>query len=233
MTKFGKFKLRLIATVNLSLLLSIFNIASSTSNYWVKLVDRGNTHFAGLWRFCPNQSGCEWRDGIIDNAHSFWAWFVRFFMAFGSIFNMFALFMFFMAMIYKFNNKSKLAITIMEWANFVLIVAFIVTFIGFWGFLCNSFNYSIWLFMFSMIFMIITSNLITRYFAFVYFHNTRFSSCSKSTEANEKCNQEEGITNESPLIQTNTENMGSIEMNKIIETNEVVSPSIMVMDVQN
>lgn len=240
MTKFGKFKLRLIATINLSVLLSLFNIASTTSNYWLKYWDQvsGESHFAGLWRSCPNsnQGPCIWKAGIIHHQFSFWSLFVRIFITFGTFANVIVILFYFMAFVYKLNKKSKCAIRLMEWANLLLIISFISILIGFCAFITNSCNYSIWLHLMGMIFIIITSNLITRTFATLYFQNTRgvqtlTKSCETAMSMSKiPCDPEEKIALAPVSKDANTNTIGeaTIEMNKISEasaSNEALIPA--------
>jgi hypothetical protein len=233
MTKFGKFKLRLIATINLSVLLSLFNIASTTSNYWLRYVDptsiNNENHFAGLWRSCPNQGPCIWKSGIINHTLSFWSIFVRLFITFGTIANLIVIFFYFMAFVYKLNKRSKCAIKIMEWANMILIISFISIMIGFCAFISTTSNWSIWLHVIALIFIIISSNMSTRLFATLYFQNTRSVPMSKSCEtamshSKIPCDPEEKIAL-APIVNNgnvNTEcvnGSATIEMNKISEAN--------------
>lgn len=186
MTKFGKFKLRLIATINLSVLLSLFNIASTTSNYWVKYLDHENgsvAHVAGLWRSCPiTQGSCVWKNGIVTAWHSFWSLLVRFLILTGTLANVLVVVFLVMAFYYKINKRSKMAIRFMEWANATLIGAFVVILVGFSMFISNSCNYSMWLHVLAMILIALTSNMLTRTFARLYYLNTRNGKCSKSVE---------------------------------------------------
>ena len=259
MTKFGKFKLRLIATINMSVLLSVFNIASTTSNYWVKYVDKltKNVHYVGMLRSCQDQGDCVWRNGIFNNTHTFWSLFVRFLMAIGTLANVCVILLFLIAFIYKINKKSRRAINIMEWANFILISSFVCILVGFCVFISSTCSFSAWLHVLSMIFLIIASNLITRTFATLYFQNTRSSKCSKSVEAamsHAKLNYAENGEAEEKIALaavskdaiTNTESINAITaIEKISEThgsNEalipqptvetvVTTPIISVMDV--
>lgn len=114
MTKFGKFKLRLIATINLSALLTIFNLASATSNYWVKYVDlesNGAPHIAGMWRSCPvgqqSTANCQWKNGIVSSSHSVWSIFVRLLIAFGTIGNVIAVSCLCFALYFKLNKRYE------------------------------------------------------------------------------------------------------------------------------
>ena len=219
MTKFGKFKLRLIATINMSVLLSVFNLASTTSNYWIKYVDHltGESHYAGMWRSCPEQGPCVWKNGIISNSHSFWSIFVRFMITIGTVLNLFTIGTFLVAFIYKINKKSRWAITWMEWGNWFMIISFIFSLVGFTTFISATTSFSLWLHVLAMIFIIISSNQITRTFAHLYFSNTRSNQASKSVEA-AICEDElkmapiakDAITN----TEANINAITTIEMNK-------------------
>ena len=241
MTKFGKFKLRLIATINMSVLLSVFNIASTTSNYWVKYVDKWShsVHYVGMLRSCKEESGeCVWKNGIFTNAHSFWSLFVRFLMGFGTLANICVIGLFMMAFVFKINKKSRRAINLMEWANFILITSFVCILVGFCVFISSACSFSAWLHVLSMIFLIIASNLITRTFAMLYFQNTRMSKMSKSVEAamsHVKLNNETGEPEEKIALNTvskdaitNTESINAItSIEKMSEThgsNEALIP---------
>lgn len=183
MTKFGKFKLKFIASINLAALLSIFNIASSTSSYWIKYIDNssGSTHFAGMWRSCPNQGPCIWKNGIVNHEHSPWSILVRILISLGTISNVFLVGLFTAAFICKLNKKSKFTIRFLEAGNLTLVCSFISLVIGFCIFVSSRCNYGLWLHVFSMISLIVTCNLLIRIFASMYFQNTRFK-CSKSVE---------------------------------------------------
>lgn len=250
MTKFGKFKLRLIATINMSILLSLFNIASTTSNYWLRYVDphQGMEHFAGLWRSCPNQGPCVWKAGIMHHTMSFWAMFVRLFVAFGCISNLIVIFFYFMAFVYKLNKRSKCAIQLMEWANMILIISFICSMIGFCAFIASTCNWSIWLHVIGLIFIIITSNMVTRLFATLYFQNTRSMQSSKSCETGMShskipCDPEEKIAlapiSKDAITSTECGNgAATIEMNKVSEANGsnealIPTPIIPTMEIVN
>jgi len=240
MTKFGKFKLRLIATINMSVLLSVFNIASTTSNYWVKYVDKWSktVHYVGMIRSCQDGGDCVWRNGIFSNSHSFWSLFVRFLMALGTIANVCVVFLFMMAFVYKVNKRSRRAIDLMEWANFILISSFVCILVAFCVFISSTSSFSAWLHVLSMIFLIVSSNMITRTFAALYFRNTRSSKCSKSVEAamsHVKLNCETGEPEEKIALAavckdaiTNTESINAITtVEKTSEThgsNEALLP---------
>ena len=240
MTKFGKFKLRLIATINMSVLLSVFNIASTTSNYWVKYVDKWSktVHYVGMLRSCQEEGDCVWKNGIYSNSHSFWSLFVRFLMGFGTLANICVIGLFMMAFIFKINKKSRRAINLMEWANFILICSFVCILVGFCVFISSTCSFSAWLHVLSMIFLIIASNLITRTFTMLYFQNTRSTKMSKSVEAamsHVKLNNETGEPEEKIALNavskdanTNTESINAITtIEKISEThgsNEALIP---------
>jgi hypothetical protein len=183
MTKFGKFKLRLVATINIGVLLSIFNIASTTSNYWIKYRQTNSPHpiYAGLWRSCPPHGECTWMNGITDVYHSFWSIFVRVFISFGTVINSLAVFFLIMALFYKINKRSKCAISFMELGNCMFLSAFIIIIIGFCVFVSTSCNFSMWLHIASIILILCTSNMMTRTFATLYFKNTRLQNM-KSVE---------------------------------------------------
>lgn len=210
MTKFGKFKLRFIATINLSVLMSILSLASTTTNYWVKYTDRATaeTHYAGMWRSCPNSGlPCTWKNGIIDHWHTLWSIFVRLFVTLGTCGNIICVFIFFTVLFYKVhkstttasctnaengtcvttttttcNKQTKAArchilICLMETANWILAISFICMLVGFCIFISSECTLSIWLHCLSMCLVIITSNLLTRTFAALYFQNTRQMMC--------------------------------------------------------
>lgn len=230
MTKFGKFKLRLVATINLSVLLSLLNIASATSNYWLKHVDNGVTHYTGLFRSC-HSTECFWRNGIIGHNCSTWSVLVRVLISLGTISNIAAVIVLIVAFIYKLNKKSKVTIKLMEYANFILVSSFLSLFIGFVIFISNKCNFSIWLQCLSMIILIITSNMLTRTFSSIYFQNTRLSHCNKSCDtAVSNAKLSIGHENEKAAIAKSREelsqnenksenNQNTIEMNQIANDN--------------
>lgn len=248
MTKFGKFKLRLIATINMGVLLSIFNIASTASNYWVKLPGMNNGHHssgykstAGLWKTCGPSGDCEWRNGIVDHVHSFWSYFVRSVISLGTVINVFAVLLLLTAFLYKLNKKSKRAIQIMEWVNCMLMFSLIILLVGFCVFVSSSCNFSLWLHVGAMCLMAITSNMLTRTFAALYFKNTRLGvkscdmACStvgtepdEKTALNEENNQ---VTLEMHKIDTGSKEAliqtGDVQITATgnTETQEGVNPS--------
>ncbi|RNA16862.1 hypothetical protein BpHYR1_028211 [Brachionus plicatilis] len=227
MTKFGKFKLRLVATINLSVLLSLLNIASATSNYWLMHVDNGVTHYTGLFRSC-HSTQCFWRNGIVGNNCSTWSVLVRVLITLGTITNISAVVVLIVAFVYKINKRSKVTIKLMEYANLILVSSFLFLFIGFVVFISNKCNFSIWLQSMSMIILIITSNMLTRTFSSIYFQNTRLTHCNKSCDtavSNAKLSieQEKGLQNEKAigksreeLNQNQTQNKNTIEMNQMV-----------------
>jgi hypothetical protein len=108
MTKFGKFKLRFIATINLSVLMSILSLSSTFTNYWVKYTDRPTQeiHYAGMWRSCSGIK-CIWKNGIVENMHTLWSICVRFFIMLGTCGNVICFFLLVGALFYKSINKSS------------------------------------------------------------------------------------------------------------------------------
>lgn len=230
MTKFGKFKLRLVATINLSVLLSLLNIASATSNYWLKHVDNGVTHYTGLFRSC-HSTECFWRNGIIGNTCTTWSVIVRVLITLGTLTNISAVIVLIVAFVYKLNKKSKVTIRLMEYANLILVSSFLFLFVGFVIFVSNKCNFSIWLQSMSMIILIITSNMLTRTFSSIYFQNTRLTHCNKSCDtAVSNAKLSIGLENEKALtkskeelnqVENQTENKNTIEMNQMpIEQNQ-------------
>ncbi len=236
MTKFGKFKLRLIATIHMSVLLSIFNIASTCSNYWIKYEDQVTNDFnmAGLWRSCNNDGNCRWRDGMIAYPHSLWSLLVRILITLGTSTNVLVVLYFLMALIYKVNKRSRSAIKMLEFGNIFLLISFISIMIGFCIFASTNVSYSMWLLVLSMIIIIVSSNMLTRTFAVLYFQNTRLVPCSKSVEAalsqsKMALDAEEKIA--LTAIESNDCANGStnIEMSKVSEangSNEALIPSL-------
>merc|ERR1712071_22456 len=176
----------------MSVLLSLFNIAATSSSYWVKYldIDTKEPHFAGLWRSCQvdqdEENGgwpCGWRSGIVHHSLSFWSLSVRVFLAAGTLLNCAVVVFYLAAFVCKMNKKSKRAIRLMEWANLMLVVAFCVLLCGFGLFISNSSNFSVWLWILSLVFVVITSNLLTRQFAALYFQNTRALRMSSKTSS--------------------------------------------------
>jgi hypothetical protein len=185
MTKFGKFKLRLIANFSVAGLLSIINLFAANSSYWVKYMDAETHehHFAGLWRSCPAQGPCSWRSGIIDAKHSFWALSVRFFIVFGSLVNVLTVLLYFMAFVFKLNKKTRCVLRLLDWGNLLNVASLMLMLIGFAIFVSNACNVSVWLHALAMLLIVVTSNLITRTFADLYFSNTqRLGPATKSSE---------------------------------------------------
>lgn len=184
MTKFGKFKLRLIANFSIAGLLSIINLFAANSSYWLKYIDTetGETHFAGLWRSCPNQGPCVWKNGIVDSFHSFWAICVRFFILFACTFSVLTVLVYFMAFVYKVNKRTRLVIRLLEWGNLIHVGSLVVMFAGFAIFIANDCNISIWFHTLAMVLVIVTSNMITKTFAELYFASTRLTQATKSCE---------------------------------------------------
>ena len=182
MAKFGTFKLKLIATINLAALMSILNLASSTTNYWIKCHDHESQshHYAGLWRSCPNRGPCVWKNGIVEYAHSLWSFFVRFFITMGTMFNVLVVLFFFMAFVYKLNKKSKVVIRLLESGNLLMVISFGVIFFGFLLFISNSCNVSIWFLGLFLIINFVSSNMLTRIFCAMYFQSTLLNKQSTS-----------------------------------------------------
>ena len=233
MTKFGKFKLRLIATINMSVLLSVFNIASTTSNYWVKYVDKWTktVHYVGMLRSCQDAGDCVWRNGIFSNTHSFWSLFVRLFMAAGTIANIGVVVLFLTAFICKCNKRSRRAIHLMEWANLTLVTSFVCILVAFCVFISSTCSFSAWLHVLSMILLIVASNLITRTFATLYFRSTRAkSSKSVGVKLDEECEEKialAAVSNKDAVTNTECTNGDIATVEKISEThgsNEALLP---------
>ena len=236
MTKFGKFKLRLIATIHMSVLLSIFNLASTCSSYWIKYEDQvtNDLNIAGLWRSCPNDGNCRWRNGIIAYSHTLWSWLVRILITLGTSTNVLVVLFFLMALVYKVNKRSRLAIRLLEFGNMFLLISFISVMTGFSIFISTSVSYSMWLLVLSMIIIIVSSNMLTRTFAVLYFQNTRLVPCSKSVEA-ALSQSKMALDAEEKIALTAIESSdcvngaSNIEMNKVSEangSNEALIPSL-------
>ena len=231
MTKFGKFKLRLVATINLAALLSVFNLLATGSKYWMKYVERpsGQAHYAGLWKSCPIEVGdCAHKNGIFQDQHTFWSFTVRFLMSVGSFANIAAILLFVLALFYKINKKSKCALKLMEWGNLVLIGAFLITLSGLCVFVSNKNNFSLWFHVFSLLLAVVSSNLLTRTFASFYFRNARAGNLVKSIEnglsrSKIPCEPEEKVA----LASETNEAVTEIEMKKVKElgSNEALIPS--------
>jgi hypothetical protein len=177
MTKFGKFKLRLFFTIQMSLLLAFFNITSMSSNYWFKYLeaDNGEMHYAGLWQSCPNQgASCVWKNGIVDQFHSLWSILVRVMITLGAVGNILCLLFFIMAFVYRTTTKNtRFVYRFMEAGNFTLFFSFLLSMAGFCVFISSKWNWSIWLHCISLVFGFIAANVLTRHFAMFYFTNTR------------------------------------------------------------
>lgn len=235
MTKFGKFKLRLIATIHMSVLLSIFNIASTCSNHWIKYEDQITNDFnvAGLWRSCPIDGQCRWRNGIIAYSHTLWSWLVRILITLGTSTNVLVVLFFLMALVYKINKRSRSAIRLLEFGNLFLLISFISILVGFCIFISTSVSYSMWLLVLSMIIITVSSNMLTRTFATLYFQNTRLVPCSKSVDA-ALSQSKMGLDAEEKIALTAIEpecvnGASTIEMSKVSEangSNEALIPSL-------
>jgi len=225
MTKFGKFKLRFAATIHLAALISIFNVASTASSYWIKYRDTetSQTHYAGIWRSCPNQGGCEWRNGIVSDDHSTWSIMVRTLITIGTAANIILVGIYVAAFCFKLNKKSRYVIRFMECGNLTLLFSFIFIMIGFCIFISNKCNFSLWLHVLAILLIFCSGNMLTRTFASIYFQNTRFkgSKCvetaiSHAKLASEREDERVALTNE---CNEEVVNVNSIEMNKISEKN--------------
>jgi len=203
MTKFGKFKLRFIATINLSVLMSLLSMASTLTPHWINYKDhQTQPHLAGLWISCSNTGNCTWLDGMIDRWHTWWANSTRVLVGLGAIGNIICAMIFISVMWYKLhkskpqNNvenggvtvvdgkprkstfanstRTNVIINLMEWANWILCVSFILMLVGFTIFLSSKCTLSLWFHCLGMCFMIVSSNWLTRTFATIYFQSTRF-----------------------------------------------------------
>jgi hypothetical protein len=216
-TEYGQFKLKLVASINIAAILSLFNIASTTSSYWIKYIDNnsGNTHFAGMWRSCPNQGDCQWKNGIVHHTHSPWSIAVRFLISLGTFSNVILVGWLTSALIFKLKKKSLYTIRCLEAGNLTLTGSFICLVIGFCIFISSTCNVSLWLFVLSMIILIVTCNLLTRYFASVDYQCKKLSGKSVEIAISHPklpCDNEEGTAltkEESPEVKT------EIEMDKI------------------
>jgi len=216
-TEFGKFKLKLVASINIAAILSLFNIASTTSSYWIKYIDNfsGSTHFAGMWRSCPNQGNCQWKNGIVSHTHSTWSILVRLLISLGTFSNIILVGWFTSALIFKLKKKSLYTIRCLEAGNLTLTGSFICLVIGFCIFISSTCNASLWLFVLSMIIIIVTCNLLTRSFATVYYQTKKLNGkCIENGISHSKlpCDNEEGTAltkEETPEVKT------GIEMEKI------------------
>jgi hypothetical protein len=239
MTKFGKFKLRLVATINMTVLLSLFNIASTTSGYWLKHTERGTHHYTGLFRSC-HSTACQWRNGIVDNTHSMWSFCVRLFLLLGTLSNVAVVAILVVAFLFKLNKKSKTTIRLMEYANFILISSFILIFLGFVIFISNKCNYSMWLLACSMIVLIVTSNMLTRTFSSIYFHNTRMTHCNKSCDTAASNAKLSSVVNENEKMAKSKENLNQTtesgvqvgEATNLIEMNQMPNEEAKTVDNQ-
>lgn len=114
MTKFGHFKMRLIATINISAILTVLNLISASQNYWLRYVDvesNGVPHVAGIWKSCPSTHGvlnsfaCHWKNGIISSTHSVWSICVRLFIALGTLGNCIAVICLCVALYFKISKR--------------------------------------------------------------------------------------------------------------------------------
>ena len=230
MTKFGKFKLRLVASINLAVLLSAFNFASLYTKDWIKYIDpkTGVTHSAGLWQSCPIEQGeCVSKYGIFEDEHSFWSFSVRSLILIGFVANFASFVFFFIALGQKYYKKSKCALKWMENGNLALTAAFIISFCGLCVFVSSKNNFSFWFHAASLVLAIVTTNMLTRAFASFYFRNARAGNLIKSIEnglsrSKIPCDPEEKVALASSENQVVTE----IEMSKVKElgSNEALIP---------
>lgn len=139
----------------------------------------------------------------------------------------------------------------MEWANGILIGAFIGMLIGFCVFISTQCNYSMWLHVAALCLLAASSNLATRTFARLYFMNTRGFGKSSSRAAGVEtgcCTNDEKIalaqvvdkeTNTNGGLVTTTTTTGTttnvcepqmspVEVNKVSEkhgSNEALLPA--------
>lgn len=257
MTKFGKFKLRLLLSIKFSTILAIINVISASNGYWIKYVDHesnGVPHYAGLFRSCPvgqqSTTSCQWKNGIINSTHSLWSIGVRGLLAIGTFANIAAVFALCFAYYFKINKKSKCAIKLMEWANVLLLGAFVAIFAGFTVLISTKWSFSLWFHVAGLCLLAISSNLTTRLFARLYYMNTRGAKSSSRTTGVEAgcCTAEEKIAlaqvadketntaNGSATVATATEpQMSPIESSKVNEqngSNEALLPAQQTASVQ-
>lgn len=213
-THFGKFRLKFIASINIAALLSLFNIASTTSGYWIKYIDNlsGNTHYAGMWISCPNQGDCEWKNGIVNHEHSTWSVMVRFLITLGTICNAAVVAIFCLALLFKLKKNAMWAIRVLEIGNFSMVGSLLCLLIGFCIFISSTCNYSLWLFVLSMVILVVTCNLLTRTLSAHYFQHFA-PRCSETGHTKLPNENEEAValTKEASVEKTD------IEMDKIPE----------------
>lgn len=128
----------------------------------------------------------------------------------------------------------------MEWANGILIGAFIGIMIGFCVFISTQCNYSMWLHFASLCLVAASSNLVTRTFARLYYFNTRGgfgkstsraggveAGCCTNDEkialaqvADKETNTNGGLVTTVATVTTSTEpQMSPVEVNKVSEKN--------------
>ena len=210
-THFGKFRLKFIASINIAALLSIFNIASTTSGYWIKYIDNlsGHTHYAGMWKSCPPEGACQWKNGIVTHEHSTWSVLVRFLITLGTFCNVAVVAVFAMAFLLKLRKNSMWAIRVLELGNFSMVSSLICLLMGFCIFISGTCNYSLWLFIISLIILVITCNLLTRTMSAHYFQH--FAPRCEAGHVKLPNESEEGVA------LTNTNERVDIEMEAVSE----------------
>jgi hypothetical protein len=174
MVKFPKLKIEIAISIKLSVLLTIFNTASMSSNYWLKHVDKKtNTKLLmGLWNTCNSVTGkCVARSGITHDTATLWSLFIHIFFVIGTIFNFLSLLLLILIFVFKqFKTfQIKLLMKLLEIVNALLISAFAILIISFCVFISTSCTYSLWLQGFSLCSCVVSINLLTRIFAKLYY----------------------------------------------------------------
>lgn len=175
MLKFGKLKIEIAVSIKLSILITITNTISMTSNYWFKHTDKNtNTKLlTGLWYTCNSTTGkCSQNAGIVHNTITLWSIFVHSLIILGTVLNIGSMIMLILIFTLKFfkNIRVKLLLILLEIVNGLLLFAFISLIIGFCILLSSNCTYSIWLQAVAISCAIISSNLLTRVFAKLYYN---------------------------------------------------------------
>jgi hypothetical protein len=171
MKKFAKLNIEITISLKLSFLLSTINTIAISSNYWIKYSIDSKLHYSGLWQTCDLNGKCFMRHGIIEDSRSLWSISVHSLITLGALFNCLALVCLIGSAILK-NIKKKVAlkvVNLMDTANILLLISFALMLCGFCIFISTKCNYSLWLQTISIIFSLVSTNVLTRFFTNLYY----------------------------------------------------------------
>lgn len=175
MKKFGKLNIEITISLKLSFLLSAVNTIAVSSNYWIKYTIDDKLHYSGLWQTCDLNGKCFMRHGIIEDSRSLWSISVHILITLGTLLNSLALGCLIGSAVLK-NFKKKIPIKVvnlMDMANILLLVSFVLLLCGFCIFISTKCNYSLWLQIVSILFSLVSTNFLTRYFTKLYYDSKK------------------------------------------------------------